>query len=231
MQLYIEQVYDKISRRSKMVFAITAIIMFIVHGFMLTNNMICSDSLCYFYDKYDIRYSGRWFLTYAAGISSWFDLHWLNGVLSIAYISATAVIVVYLLDIQNVFLGCLVGSILGIYPAVTKTFAYMFSADAYFMAMLFAAIAACLFIQDKWQKRLAGSVMCALSMGIYQAYLTFLLSLLILWIIKQTLQNKGVTIKQIFNIAYSGVLGGGYLLSGVKSPAAWEFANCVSGNG
>lgn len=212
MKLYIEQFYDKVSKRSKVTFATTAIISSIVHGFMLSNHLFCSDSIWSFWADNDMVCSGRWFLTYAAGISSWFDLHWLNGVLSILYISATVTLIVKLLDIKNIFLGCLAGLFIGTYPTVSKTFAYMYTADAYFMAMSFATLAAYLFIQDKWEKRLAGSILCALSMGIYQAYITFLLNLLILWMIKQIITKQDITFLKIWNLFYSGLLGGYYII-------------------
>lgn len=207
MEFWIQKAYRRISDKDKKIFFVTFGILLLVHAFRLTNFIPNHDSLWNYYGNLDVVTSGRWTLTYAASISSYFDVQWLNGLLSIIYISISTVFIVKMLEIKNTFLGCLSGILLGAYPTVVCTFMYMYTADAYFLAMLLATLAAYFMTSRDWRKRLLGSVALGVAMGIYQVYLSFTLMLLILWLIKKILVDEQPIGKSIFNMIYSGVIG------------------------
>ena len=60
-----------------------------VHLFKFANTLPNHDSPYNYYDPQNIITSGRWFLTVACGISSYYDLPWLIGMLSILYLALT----------------------------------------------------------------------------------------------------------------------------------------------
>lgn len=208
MEFAIQKWYKNIATKDKQVFGVTFLVTLFTHAFKLLNFIPNHDSLYSFYSKQDIILSGRWSLTYAAAISSWFDIQWLIGLLAVIYIALAAVVVVKVLDIQNTMLACMVGVLMGTYPSVAATFTYMFTADAYYLAMLLAALAAWLMISDDWKKRLCGSIALGVSMGIYQAYVSFCIVLLMVWLIKKCLVEEKAIGRYVFNFVYSGVLGG-----------------------
>lgn len=207
MEFYIQKVYRKISDREKKIFFVTLVIILLVHAFRLLNFIPNHDSLWNYYGNLDVVTSGRWTLTYAASISSYFDVQWLNGLLSVIYISVSTVFIVRLLEIKNTFLGCICGILLGAYPTVVCTFMYMYTADAYFLAMLLATLAAYFMISKDWKRRLMGSIALGIAMGIYQVYLSFTLLLLILWLLRKVLVEEKPIGRFVFNMLYSGVIG------------------------
>lgn len=92
---------------------------------------------------------------------------------------------------------------MAVYPSVTLTFNFMYTADAYFLAMLMAVLAAWLICMDKWLLRILGGILCGLSMGIYQAYLSVTLILVLLWLIKQALMVRENVTWHVIGIAVS----------------------------
>lgn len=208
MEFAIQKWYKRITSKDKMIFGVTFICTLLTHAFKLLNFLPNHDGLYSFYSKQDVILSGRWVLKYAAGLSSYFDTQWLNGLLAVFYIAIAAIFVVKVLDIKNSFLACMAGVVLGIYPSVASTFAYLYTADAYYLAMLLAVLAAWLMTMNDWKKRLAGSVALGVSMGIYQAYLSFCIVLLMLWLIKKCFIEEKAIGRYIVNFLYSGVLGG-----------------------
>ena len=72
-----------------------------MHIFKFTNTLPNHDSLFNVYADQNVIGSGRWFLQYACGISSYFDLPWMNGLLCAVYLGLTAAIVAETLDMKN----------------------------------------------------------------------------------------------------------------------------------
>lgn len=149
-KFWIEKWVNKIDKKYLKIWSFVFIIACLVHAFVLSNQLPNYDSQWFFYNEQDVVTSGRWFLKYAGGISSYFHLQWLNGLIGIIYISIASVIIVGCLEINSIFLGILAGVVLVVYPSVAKTFNFMYAADAYFLAMLLAAAAAWMMTREKW---------------------------------------------------------------------------------
>lgn len=207
MEFEIQKIVAKISTRNKRLFVEVLIVTLLVHVFKLVNYLPNHDSLYYFYGSQDSITSGRWALKYAAGISSYFDIPWLTGVLSAIYISLSAVLIVNLIKINNVFLEFLAALCIGIYPSVTSTFAYAYAADAYFLAMLLATFSVAMFLENDWKKRLLGSLSLGFATGIYQAYLAFAVVLIIICLVKYSLWDNMNIFRMTIRCLYSGVIG------------------------
>ena len=159
--------------------------------------------------------SGRWFLTVACGISSYFTLPWLIGLLSILYLALTSVALVEFLEIKRTSVILLIAGLLVSFPAVASTFAYVFTMDGYMLALLLAVLS--VLLTKKYRLGfLAGAACLACSMGIYQAYLPFAVILCIYGILmiamggenhaqgKQNLRDK---LRYSLRFLYMGVLG------------------------
>lgn len=146
---------------------------FLGHIYVFTHNYVNWDGLYYFYVEDLAMYpSGRWFLGIATAISGKYTMPIVIGILSIFYLSLGNALLVKFFEVRNRQCALLIGSLISLSPVVTGTFTYMFTADGYFLAYLFAVIAAYVL---KYSKKtilaiLAGGGILCLSLGIYQAY-------------------------------------------------------------
>ena len=136
----------------------------IIHMYRLTNHLLTWDSVYNFHDSQNKADLGRCFLTISCGIGSYYDLQWINGLLSLLYLSLTCVCVVEIFSLHkksSIFFVC---GLTVSFPVVASTFAYMYTADGYFLAQLTAALA--VLVTLRYQKGfLAGLTLLAFSYG------------------------------------------------------------------
>ncbi len=185
------EAYKKTRTEYKTAFYYTFIISLLIHFYKFTNTLPNRDSVLNFYSDQNMLRSGRWALSPACGISSYYDLPWVNGIISCLFIALTAVIIIKIFRITNPVLIVLTGGLLAASPATSETFFYLFTADGYMIAMFLAALAVCLTTIEKKKKRytIAGILCVCVSCGIYQAYVSFSLLLTICCLIDYLLCN------------------------------------------
>lgn len=99
------------------------------------------DGLSSMYFDQNMITSGRWFLTVACGFSSYFTLPWLIGLLSLLFLACASVALTELLELEKIWAIVLCSGLLVSFPALTSTFAYIFTADGYMMALLLSVLA------------------------------------------------------------------------------------------
>ena len=156
---------------------------YLVHLYVFTNIIPNSDGLSRIFDPQQMTVSGRWFLHYASFLNDFTQMPALIGFFSMVFLSLAAAGVVTALNLHSRALSAFAGVLMAAFPCLGYTFLYMFTASAYCLAILLAVLAVCLVKKGGWLRTLAGVVLLALSMGIYQAYaaVAVALSLLILW--------------------------------------------------
>lgn len=183
----------EIKKTWKTAFYSVVIIGLLVHLYKFTNYLPGRDSLSNMYSDQNVVGSGRWFLTIACGISSYFDLPMLIGVISIFYIAITMILLTELFHMENPVLIALSGGILVTFPGITETFLYEYTADGYMLAMLLAAAAVyATRIREKigWKAWLSAGVCLCLSCAIYQSYIAFALILVLCHFMYELLENR-----------------------------------------
>lgn len=188
----LEYYRHSVKKEYKIAFIGTFLITLLIHLYKFTNTLPNHDSVFNYYTDQNVLGSGRWALSLACGISSYYDLAWINGLLSSVFIALTVVVIVALFKIKNPVLICLTGALLAASPATTETFFFMFTADGYMIAMLLAALS--VYLSRIEEKRigcriLSGVCICV-SCGIYQAYVSFALLLAVFYFIDVLLQNS-----------------------------------------
>lgn len=183
---------NKIPREQKIAFIGTFVMSLLIHLYKFTNTLPNHDSLYNYYSDQNVLGSGRWALSLACGMSSYFDLPWVIGVFSCLFIALTVVMIVALLKVENPVLIALIGGLLAASPATTETFFFLFTADGYMIAMFLAALA--VYLSRMEEKRglcwLGGGVCICVSCGIYQAYVSFALILAICYFMYELFQNQ-----------------------------------------
>ncbi|MBQ8038712.1 MAG: glucosyltransferase domain-containing protein [Lachnospiraceae bacterium] len=206
----IDRIRSKIKPQWKWAFFACFITGILTFGYTMTNHFLTYDSLWNLVSDQDMITSGRQFLTYACKISTDYDLPWLNGILAIFYMSLTAILVVEGFGIKSKYLSALAGMILITFPSMTSTFCYTYTIDGYMLGVLLATIAFLIADRKKWGF-VGGIFLLGISLGIYQAYVSFTILLCILKLLLYILD--GCKIRDIFGKAWR------YLVMGIGAYA------------
>ena len=191
------KIFSNLSNKKKKyyqyVFLSTFIIGLLIHFYKISNTLLNHDSIYNYYSNQNAIASGRWFLSIACSFSTWYDLPWVTGLFTIFFIALTNLIVIDVLKIKKFKIACLSGAILVSFPAITETLMFGFTADGFALAMLLSAISVWFALKNNGNKILncVVSVIClTLSIGTYQAYLSFALVLIICYAIKNINVNS-----------------------------------------
>ena len=183
---------EKVKREWKIAFLSAFLLGLLVHIYKFTNTLPNHDSLWHGYTDLNVVDSGRWFLSPACGISSYFDLPWVNGLLSIFYIALTCVVITELFHLKNPVVIILCNGLLVTFPGITETYFYEFTADGYMLAMLLSTLAVYFSTFEKrnvWYFLLSAALLC-LACGIYQSYVSFAMLLTLFYFIQELLENR-----------------------------------------
>ncbi len=183
---------------------------FVMHMYPMTHHFLTYDSLWNQYSAQDMIASGRQFLTYACGISSFYDLPWVNGVLAILYLALTAVLITEAFELRDKVFASLTGVLVVTFPAVVSTFCYAYTIDGYMLAVLLSVAAYVVTRKYKWGF-LPGMVMVGISLGIYQAYYSVTIMLCILGLLADIVSEKKGKDLVWPSLRYLGMGIGGYL--------------------
>ena len=179
------------------------------HLYKITNWLPNWDSLVFRYDGQNMIALGRWFLPVVCAPSSFYDLPFLSGLLAIVFHALGAVCICKILNVQKKVTAALIGAVLVSFPTVTSVMMYNYVADGYSIAFFLAALAA-LYLTSEKPKFLLASVLIALSVGIYQAYITVTVMLVLLKLLDEMIYHKktlGTVLKQAGKILLFGILG------------------------
>lgn len=195
-----EELYNKIKkvikREWKIAFFSAVIIGLLTHMYIFTNMLPNHDGLINIYNSQFKFSSGRFFLGALAGISSYFYLPWVNGILSVLYLALTTVVFVEIFELRKTSAIILTAGLMLTFPTIAATFNYMFTADGYMAAMLITGLAVLLTKKYKYGF-IPGAILFYISVGTYQANLTFELNIVTVWFISELALNK-IALKRLF---------------------------------
>lgn len=179
-------------------FIATWIFGMLAHAYRFFNFLPTWDSMFNFKGVGATNYLGRCFLGFFGAISSEYDLSWVNGFLSLFYISITVVLLIDMFQIKSRLGSTLLAALIVTFPAITGTFAYMFTADPYMMAFLLGVLGVYITWKCEWKYGIVPGLVCiGLSMGTYQAYISVVLMVVVLLVLMD-LVVEGKTFKEMF---------------------------------
>ena len=199
-----ELIKSKLKKQWIVVFAATFVIGLITHATIMLKDIPNHDGLASMYFDQNMITSGRWFLGTACGVSSYFTLPWLIGILGLLLLSATAVLLTDLLQIECTGIGVLVGGLLVTFPALASTFAYVYTLDGYMLGLMLSVLAVW-FASKGGKMWMAGAVSLAFSMGVYQAYLPFAILLSVYMVLIAFLEMQSLKEKMLCLVRYLGM--------------------------
>lgn len=195
-----------ISKRMNFTFFFSLIATVVVHLFMLVNNWKNHDSLWHFYGDMNLSSSGRFSLKYLGGFSSYFDLHYLNLLISCFFLSLGITLLVEIFNISNKKYIVLFAIIYASFPSVSGIFSYAFTADAYFISFSLTILSIYICSKSKWYT-LLGIFLFYLALGTYQANLTLAISIVALLLIQKLLNGNDRSIKDFITYIITVSLG------------------------
>lgn len=184
--------YNNLDKKIKLAFLVTFAMGLLIHIYKFTNALPGHDSLYNYYDSQKTVRTGRWLLKIICGMSSYFTLPWINGILALVFIALTAAIITDIFKMKNPVLIILAGGILVSHPSMPETFLYDFLTDGYMLAMFLAALAVRLSLleeKSRLRKLLSGIMVC-LTCAIYQSFVSFAMVLALCYFANELLENK-----------------------------------------
>ena len=188
---FFKNLYKKIPSQTKVCFVSAMVSGLLTHMYMLTHKLPNWDDVNCFSNAGVTTLVGRWLLEYLKDIPTSWSNPWLNGSIAILLIAVSCCLVVAVLELKSMTSAVLVPVLFMTFPSVASTMTFMFTIDMYMLGMLFAILAVYLTKKYKYGF-LAGSVLLICSLGIYQAYICFAITLFIVWIFEEALQKKEI---------------------------------------
>ena len=230
---FFHYINQKIKKEWRFAFCSALCMGLLIHMFRLTNHLLTWDSVYNFHSDQNVIHLGRCFLTLTCGIGSYYDLQWVNGLLSLIYLSLVSVCLTELFSLKKkvcIFLMC---GITVSFPSVASTFAYMYTADGYFLAQLLVTLAVLITLKCK-KGFLPGIFLFALAAGSYQAYISYAVMLILTWSALQLLWEK-LSVRQLLGywvrFLLMGSIGIGFYLIANKLLTVLEGASASDYNG
>ncbi len=193
----------------KVCFVSALIVGIIAHLYKIANWLPNWDSLVFRYDSQNMIGLGRWFLPVVCSFSSFYDLPFLNGVLAIVFHALGAVCICKILNVQKKITAFLIGGVLVSFPTVTSVMMYNYVADGYSIAFFLSTLAALYMTKEK-PRYIISAVLIALSSGIYQAYITVTIMLVLLKLIDEIIYHGasiGAILKKSLPMLLTGICG------------------------
>lgn len=187
----------------------TYLVGIIAHGFVLTNLNLSHDSLNEFfagsaYYVWKIQL-GRYIAPFYSKLTGTICIYpWSNGLIGILWIAISVYLLVNIFDIQNKLNIVLISMIFVVNKTVTSVLAtYTHEFGAYMFALLLACLAAYLWKNKKgYISIVLQIVLLFLSAGIYQAYITVYLMIIIIFSLTELRNNQ-----KIKNVLTNGLKG------------------------
>lgn len=169
-----------------------------INLFGLVNVLHNSDDIYYQPSGFGVGISsGRWFLEILGRVANKlafdYNLPWFYGVIFILLVSISCYFIVDIFKITNKLLAAITGCIFISFPTITATLNFRYTVPYYGLSILLAILASWMLVRSKGKliiRTILFAVFTSLSLGIYQAYLPLTISILVLYLIKETLLDK-----------------------------------------
>lgn len=151
-----------------------------IHFFALANFFVNHDSIVLPYNDLDWLLSqGKWFVTPLSSLEGPFVLNYLSMLIGLVAVSLCAGVLCKIFSIRSIWLARLIGVVMVAFPSVASIILYV-SLDYFALAVLLAVLGAYFMMGDGWLNCLVGIGLVTLSLGAYQAFLGFALTILVL---------------------------------------------------
>jgi hypothetical protein len=207
-----KKLWGRIPSYVKVTFFAAVAVGLLTHAFMLTNKLPNYDDVNQFFDTLHRERSGRWLLWLPAAFSTSFSMPWVNGILGILYLAASACFIAAIAEIKTSLYCILLAALMETFPVVCSIFPFMNCADPYFFAFVLSCLATYLTVRYRFGF-LAGIILLTCSLGIYQAFFPVAAGLFVMALIFDLLKlKKGALLRGVKYAATLAVACMAYLI-------------------
>lgn len=175
--------------RARLIILSSALWGFAAHGYMFFNKFSFHDDVRLPFHIGATVTSGRWFLEVLKWFSEkclggLFSLPLFNGLLSLFFVALSACLIADLLNIHRKSSCICLAGVMVTFPAFTSTLGYMYTSPFYMIGLLFAVAGSYMICKHEHRfSLLIGCILSACAIGIYQAGLPMILSLMLMYTI------------------------------------------------
>ena len=168
--------WHRITRPFRLAFLTACLVGAITHLYLFTNLLLNHDSATQLYTNNDVLSSGRWALEFLSVFSTYFELPVVIGLISVLALAVTAGLTVRVMGLTHPVHIALAAALLVTFPSAAAIFSYLFTADAYFLALMCnaAAVYCAKFYRWGWVPALA---LMTVACGTYQAFICYAIGL------------------------------------------------------
>ena len=196
-EISVKKFWDNLDIRYKITFFSAMIWGVVSHGMALFQKLSFHDDNVALFGVGATYNLGRWMLGLISKFErilfgdSHYSLPVFNGFMALLLIAFSACLIVNMLEIKNEFSCALIGGLMVCFPAVTSIFGYLFTLHYYMLAMALGVLGVyCICKGNRWYCTLLGIVLMTCSLGIYQAFLPLMLSVMLLYFIHAVVTDQ-----------------------------------------
>ena len=160
--------------------------------YAFTNKLVNHDEVYNLFEKGATVTSGRWGLGALDIVLPNYSLPWVNGILTLFFITIACCIIINILSIQNKTLQALLSGCIIAFPSLIGTMAYMFTSSAFGLSFLLAVLAVWFVCKHKRSFLILALGCMVASLSIYQSYISISASLLVIVLIRELLQEENI---------------------------------------
>ena len=199
------RMWKRLSRELRLAFTTACVAGGITHLYVFSNLLLSNDAVGYAFTRNEHLTSGRWALGFFSSLSSYVQMPVVIGLIAVLALAATAGLTVRILALHST-VGILLTSVLLVtFPTVACTFAYMFTADAYFIALFFNVTA--VYLTKRYRFGWAAAIiLIATGCGIYQAYICYAATLFLMDCIIMLMEEETLKKTMWTGLRYVGCL-------------------------
>lgn len=211
MQEILCEFFKKLRSNRELMFSITMTFIWgiIAHGYVFLHSSFTHDSLnefnaAVFGNAWKIQLGRIFVPVYRAVTRTSMTFPWLIGLISLLWISLAVFFVIKLFRIRLGIIICLTSGIFVTNLTIVATAAtYIHDLDSNMFALLMAVIAA--FLWDKYKRGFLGGIFfVTVSLGLYQSYVSVAITLLLMVLIIELLNQKSFS--RVFEKGMKGIL-------------------------
>ena len=206
--------WQRIPVNIKVAFFSAFLIGLFTHLFMFTNTLPTHDEVKVMIGtlQWATAINGRWLSDVAMLITSIFSMPWVNGLMSIVFLSISTCLIISIIRVKGYVNIILISGVMVTMPVVAGIFAFMQVAAPYYLSLLLICLAAFVATRYKFGFIFA-TIPIVLSMAIYQAFYGVVVALLILVLILDVLRNEMSWQKILFKgVRFVGTLFAGMVM-------------------
>lgn len=184
-----------LTTKNKKIFITTFIILFLVHLPLITKNIISADILLnnYYYKGYSWEISlGRFGLFLIGIIKSYLTIPHIDIILSYIIISISTIIILDLFNTKNKLKIILFILIITLSPITSSTLLFNYCSLAYTLAFQTSILSVYTYYKfsNKYLKYIVPAILIIITLSLYQAYFSVIITLFILYNINNKINYK-----------------------------------------